>query len=68
MSIFCFVGSLAAIFSGVLSAIKPVEVMSLIAGKSDGLEDTMKRVPLAIYMFRKTVHPGACDTIEVSGR
>ena len=67
-SICCFVGSLAAIFSGVLRASKPVEVMSLMGGKLDGDEDNMNSVPLAIYMSRKRVHPGACEIIDVSGR
>jgi hypothetical protein len=66
--IFSFVGSLAAMFSGVFSATRPVEVMSLIGGKADRDEDSKKRVPLAIYMSRKTVHPGACAIIDVSGR
>jgi hypothetical protein len=68
ISIFSFVGSLAAIFSGVFRAIKPVDVMSLIGGKFFGDEDSMNRVPLAIYMSRKSVHPGACETIDVSGK
>jgi len=55
-------------FSGVFWASKPVEVMSLIGGNFDGDEDNMKRVPLAIYMSRKRDHPGACDTIDVSGK
>ena len=47
---------------------KAVDVMYLISGKSDGVEDNMNRVPLAMYMLRKSVHPGACEIIDVSGR
>jgi len=55
-------------FSGELVASKLTDVMYLISGKTCGVEEIMNRVPLAIYMLRYNVHPGAWDIIEVSGK
>lgn len=62
------VGMRSAMLSGVLSAGRPVEVISAMLGKMEGSEVTMKRVPLAMYRFLKMVHPGACFISWVSGR
>ena len=42
------VGIRSAMLSGVFSAGKPVDVMSLISGKDSGLEVTMNKVPSAM--------------------
>ncbi|KAI5985624.1 hypothetical protein EDD15DRAFT_2301604 [Pisolithus albus] len=59
---FHLLGLRAAIFSGVTSAARPVDVIYLIPGNELGDDDTISRVPMNIYMSRKTVHPGTCLT------
>lgn len=41
--------------------------MSLISGNDLGEDDTMNRVPFAMYTSRNKVQPGACDIMVVSG-
>lgn len=62
------VGSRAAIFPGEGSAASPVDVIYLVSGNELSSGDTMKRVPLDMYMLRNIVQPGTCSTIVVSGR
>ena len=54
-------------FSGVLTAGNEVEVMSLIWGNDFWEDDTMKRVPFAMYTSRSKVQPGAWEIMVVSG-
>lgn len=61
------VGTRAAMFSGVFSAGRPVDVIITMSGNDFGLDVTMYIVPFIMYRFLKTVHPGACCTIVVSG-
>ena len=53
------VGIRAAMFSGVFSAGRPVEVIMRMSGMLFGLDVTMKTVPFDMYKLLNTVHPGA---------
>jgi hypothetical protein len=62
------VGSRAAMFSGVLSAVRPVELIMRRVGHSEGSSEIIYIVPLDIYTFSKIVHPAPCLTSLVLGR